>query len=88
MNQVIGFKHDVTIHRRALVREHLERRGSFASGLRPRRGSALGSPREAAERSVEGEIAHLVALQPARQLALTRQAEARLSSHQEQRFGS
>ena len=44
MNQVIGFKREVTIHRRALVREHRDKRGSCTSGPRRRRASARSSP--------------------------------------------
>ncbi len=85
MNQVIGFKHEVTIHRRALVREHRDQKTLVRqrAAAKARIGSQL-AREQRLYASVKGEIAHLVAAQHARQLALERQARARLSSQQEQ----
>ena len=85
MNQVIGFKHDVTIHRRALVREHRDqaRLVRQRAAAKARIGSQLAREKRLYA-SVKGEIAHLIALQRARQLALARQAQARIATQQEQ----
>ena len=87
MNQVIGFKHEVTIHRRALVREHAEqaRLVRQRAAAKARIGSQLARERRLYA-SVKGEIAHLVAAQRARQLALARQVQARLAALQEQQL--
>jgi cell wall-associated NlpC family hydrolase len=85
MNQVIGFKHDVTIHRRALVQEHRDqtRLVRQRAAAEARISSQLAQERRLYA-SVKGEIAHLIAAQHARQLALARQAQARLATQQEQ----
>jgi cell wall-associated NlpC family hydrolase len=85
MNQVIGFKHEVTIHRRALVREHKDqtRLVHQRAAAKARISSQLAREKRLYA-SVKGEIAHLVAQQQARQLALARQAQARLAQLAEQ----
>jgi cell wall-associated NlpC family hydrolase len=87
MNQVIGFKHEVTIHRRALVREHKEqtRLVHQRAAAKARISSQLVRERRLYS-SVKGEIARLVAAQHARQLALARQAQARIAALQEQQL--
>lgn len=85
MNQVIGFKHEVTIHRRALVRERRDQAKlvSQRAAAKARISSQLGRQQRLLA-SVKGEIAHLIAAQRARQLALERQAQSRLAAQQEQ----
>jgi cell wall-associated NlpC family hydrolase len=87
MNQVIGFKHEVTIHRRALVREHKDqtRLVHQRAAAKARISSQLAREKRLYS-SVKGEIARLVAAQHARQLALARQAQARLAALQEQQL--
>ena len=87
MNQVIGFKHEVTIHRLALVREHRDqaRLVRQRAAAKARISSQLARQQRLLA-SVKGEIAHLVAAQHARQLALARQAQARLAALQEQQL--
>jgi len=87
MNQVIGFKHEVTIHERALVREHRDqaRLVRQRAAAKARISSQLARQRRLLA-SVKGEIEHLVAAQRARQLALARQAQARLAALQEQQL--
>lgn len=85
MKQVIGFKHEVTIHRHALVVEH-----AAQTRLVRQRAAAkarISSQLDRQQRllaSIKGEIAHLIAAERSRQLLLARQAESRLAAQQEQ----
>ena len=85
MNQVIGFKHEVTLRRHALVREQRDqaRQVRIRAEAKARISSQLGRQQRLLA-SIKGEIAHLIAAQRARQLALERQARARLAAQQEQ----
>ena len=85
MNEVIGFKKAVVVHQRALVREHKSQRvlvGARAAA-KQRIGSQLGHEQRLYT-SIKGEIAHMVAVEAARQLALKRAAEARYQTTQVQ----
>jgi cell wall-associated NlpC family hydrolase len=78
MNQVIGFKHEVTVHRHALVQARHDQKRLVAqrAAAKARIGAQLGRT-NALLASIKGEIAHLIAMQRARQLALARAAQAR-----------
>jgi peptidoglycan DL-endopeptidase CwlO len=85
MNQVIGFKHEVTVHRHALVQARRDQKRLVAQraaakasiGVQLHRTNALYA-------SIKGEIARILAQQQARQLALARAATARYGTLQEQ----
>jgi cell wall-associated NlpC family hydrolase len=83
VHQVVSFKHEITVRQHTLVRD----RKAQASLVRKRAAakarisSQLGREHRLYN-SIKGEIAHLVAMQRARQLALARQAQARLASYQ------
>jgi cell wall-associated NlpC family hydrolase len=85
MGQVIGFKRQVTTHQRALARARVSQ-----ARLVQRRAAAkarIGAQLQQQHRllsSIKGEIANLIAMQHARQLALARQAASRLAAQQEQ----
>jgi cell wall-associated NlpC family hydrolase len=83
MKQVIGFKHEVTLHRHALVRaRHAQKRlVARRAAAKARISSQLGRQQRLLT-SIKGEIAHLLAQQRARQLALLRQAQARYGAEQ------
>jgi cell wall-associated NlpC family hydrolase len=83
MNQVIGFKHQVTVHRRALVRAHVDQKRLVVqrAAAKARIGSQL-NRQQALLASIKGEIAHLIALAQARSLALAHAARARLDAAQ------
>ncbi len=84
VRQVIAFKHEVTVRQHTLVRD----RRSQAELVRQR---AAAKARIASQlgyqqrlyNSVKGEIAHLVAMEHARQLALAAQAQARYAAYQD-----
>jgi peptidoglycan DL-endopeptidase CwlO len=83
VHQVVSFKREVT------VREHTLKHDRTAQGQLVRQRAAakarISSQLARQQRlynSIKGEIAHLVAMQRARQLALARQAQARLSAYQ------
>ena len=83
VHQVVSFKHEVTVRQRTLVRDHraqatLVRQRAAAKA----RISAQLGRQQRLYNSIKGEIAHLVALQHARQLALARQAQERLAAYQ------
>ena len=85
MNQVIGFKHQVTAHQHALVRaRHDQKRLVAQRAAAKARISSQLRRTNALFASIKGEIAHLLALQQARQLALARAAQARYGAWQEQ----
>jgi peptidoglycan DL-endopeptidase CwlO len=81
MNQVISFKHQVTVHERALVRAHVDQKRLVVqrAAAKSRIGSQLGR-QQALLASIKGEIAHMIALEQTRSLALARAAQARLSA--------
>lgn len=85
MKQVIGFKHEVTAHRHALVRARHDQKRLVAqrAAAKSRIGSQLNRQQHLLA-SIKGEIAQLLAAQHARQLALARAAQARYSSLQAQ----
>ncbi len=85
MKQVIGFKHAVTVHQRALVTAHREQKRLVAerAAAKARIGSQL-NRQEHLLASIKGEIAHMIAMQRARQLALAGAARARLSAAEQQ----
>jgi cell wall-associated NlpC family hydrolase len=85
MNQVIGFKHEVTVHQHALVRAHHDQRQLVAqrASAKARIGSQLGR-QQGLLASIKGEIAHLNAIARARQLALANAVRARLSAQEQQ----
>ena len=84
VHQVISFKHDVTVRQHtlvhdrrtqaALVRQRAAAKARISSQLRQQ---------QRLYNSVKAEIARLVAAQHARQLALARQAQARISAYQD-----
>ena len=83
VHQVVSFKHEVTVRQHtlvhdrhaqtALVRERAAAKVRIATQLGREKGLY---------NSIKGEIAHLVAMQHARQLALERQAQQRLATYQ------
>jgi cell wall-associated NlpC family hydrolase len=85
MNEVIGFKKAVTRHQHALVRAHKSQRRLVAAraAAKARISSQLGREQRLLA-SIKGEIAHMLAVEQARQLALRRAAEARYQTIQEQ----
>jgi len=85
MNQVIDFKHEVTAHRHALVQaRHDQKRLVTQRAAAKARISSQLHRTNALLASIKGEIAHLIAMQHARQLAYARAAQDRLSTQQEQ----
>jgi peptidoglycan DL-endopeptidase CwlO len=83
VHQVVSFKHEVTARQHALVRDHRAqaRLVRQRAAAKARIASQIGRERRLYN-SIKGEIAHLVALQHARQLALARQAQQRLAAYQ------
>jgi peptidoglycan DL-endopeptidase CwlO len=83
MNQVIGFKHEVTQHQHALVNARHDQKRLVAqrAAAKTRISSQLGHQQRLLA-SIKGEIAQILAQQQARQLALARAAQARNSSQQ------
>jgi cell wall-associated NlpC family hydrolase len=81
MQEVIGFKHAVTRHRRALKRAH--RSQAHLVVQRAAAKSRISSQLSRQHRllsSIKGEIAQLLAAQHARQLALARAAQSRYTA--------
>ena len=83
VHQVVSFKREVTVRQHTLVRDRhaqatLVRQRAAAKA---RISSQLGR-QQRLYNSIKGEIAHLVALQHARQLALARQAQHRYAAYQ------
>jgi peptidoglycan DL-endopeptidase CwlO len=85
VHQVVAFKHEVTVRQHTLVRDR-----KAQAALVQKRAAAKARISTQLRRqqrlynSIKGEIAHLVAMQRARQLALARQARQRLASYQGQ----
>ena len=83
VHQVVSFKREVTVRQHTLVHD---RRAQTAlvrqrAAAKARIASQLGRQQHLYN-SIKGEIAHLVAMQHARQLALERQAQQRLATYQ------
>ena len=85
MNQVIGFKHSITVHRRALAtaRHSQKRLVAQRAAAKSRIGSELGRQQHLLA-SIKGEIAHMIAVANARSLALANAVRARLSVAEQQ----
>lgn len=83
MNQVISFKHQVTVHQHALVKAHVDQKRLVAQRVaaKARIGSQLARQQRLLA-SIKGEIAHLEAVARARSLALARATQARLTAEQ------
>jgi cell wall-associated NlpC family hydrolase len=83
VHQVVSFKHEVTVRQHALVRDRSEQASLVRkrAAAKVRITSQLGREQHLYN-SIKGEIAHMIAMQRARQLALARQAHARLSAYQ------
>ena len=83
MEQVVSFKHEVTVRQNALIhdRKAQVRLVRTRAAAKARIAYQLGRQQRLYD-SVKGEIAHLVAAQHARQLALERAAQARLATYQ------
>jgi peptidoglycan DL-endopeptidase CwlO len=81
MREVIGFKHAVTKHRRALKVAHRSQKHLVAerAAAKARIGSQL-SRQQRLLSSIKGEIEQLIAQQHARQLALARAAQSRYTA--------
>jgi peptidoglycan DL-endopeptidase CwlO len=84
VHQVVSFKHEVTVRQHTLVRDHREQASLVRkrAAAKVRIESQLGREQHLYN-SIKGEIAHLVAMQRARQLALAQQAQARLAAYQD-----
>jgi len=83
MNQVISFKRQIALHERIL--EHARAEQTRLVRERAAAKAAITSQRDQEQRlynSIKGEIATLIAQQRARQLALARAAQTRLSEQQ------
>jgi cell wall-associated NlpC family hydrolase len=83
VHQVVSFKHEVTVRQHALVRDRREQASlvRMRAAAKVRITSQLGREQHLYN-SIKGEIAHMIAMQRARQLALARQAQARLAAYQ------
>jgi peptidoglycan DL-endopeptidase CwlO len=81
MNQVISFKRDVKVHRRQLVHAHSEQKRLVAqrAAARASISSRLGQQQQLYN-SIKGEIANLIRLQNARQLAMRQAAQQQYAS--------
>ncbi len=85
MRQVIGFKHEVTVHQHALVRAH--RAQVHLVHTRAAAKARISSELTHQQRllsSIKGEIAQLIAQARAHQLALARAAQLRYAAQQQQ----
>jgi cell wall-associated NlpC family hydrolase len=85
MKEVVSFKKEVTTHQHLLVRAHTSQRKLV--GERAAAKARLASQRSREQRlyaSLKGEIAHLVAAEAARQLALRRDAAVRYAQTQQE----
>ena len=85
MNQVIGFKHAVTMHQHALVRAHRSQAQLVQerAAAKVRIGSQIGHEQHLLS-SIKGEIAHMIAVQHARALAQAQAAQAQVQAAQAQ----
>ena len=85
MKQVISFKHQVTLHRKQLVRARIDQKRLVAqrAAAKASISSRLGKQQRLLS-SIKGEIANLIRLQNARQLALVRSARSQYADAQAQ----
>ncbi len=85
VHQVISFKREVTVRQHTLVHDRHAQTALVAqrAAAKARIASQLGR-QQRLYNSIKGEIAHLVAMQHARQLALERQAQQRVAAFQAQ----
>ncbi len=85
MNQVISFKKAVTVHQHALVTAHRSQKHLVQqrAAAKSRINSQLGREKQLLS-SIKGEIAHLIAADHARQLALAQAATVRYDTLQQQ----
>jgi cell wall-associated NlpC family hydrolase len=83
MNSVLSFKREVTVRGHKLTRDRHDQKQLVAqrAAAKASIGSQLGRQQRLLS-SIKGEIAHLIAMQNARQLALRRAATASLSAQQ------
>ena len=84
VHQVVSFKKQVTTRQRALV--HDKRAQAALVQQRAAAKARISSQLRRQQRlynSIKGEIAHLIAMQRARQLQLAREAQARLAAYQQ-----
>lgn len=83
VHQVVAFKHEVTARQHTLVRDRRSQTQlvQVRAAAKARISSQLGR-QQRLYNSIKGEIAHLVAMQHARQLALARQVQQRLATYQ------
>jgi peptidoglycan DL-endopeptidase CwlO len=83
VHQVISFKREITVRQHLLVRDHRAQSSLVRqrAAAKARIASELGH-QQRLYNSIKGEIAHLIAMQRSRQLALARQAQQRLTSYQ------
>src|SRR5207248_4835979 len=84
VKQVVSFKRQVTVHQSFLVRAHRAQ----ATLVRQRAAAKARITSQLARQhrlyaSIKNEIAHLIAMQHARQLQLAREARARLAAYQQ-----
>jgi peptidoglycan DL-endopeptidase CwlO len=84
VKQVVSFKRQITVHQRFLVRAHRAQ----ARLVRQRAAAKARITSQLARQhrlyaSIKNEIAHLIAMQRARQLQLAREARARLAAYQQ-----
>ena len=85
VHQVVSFKREVTVRQHTLVHDRRAQTALVAqrAAAKARITSQLGR-QQRLYNSIKGEIAHLVAMQHARQLALERQAQQRVAAYQAQ----
>jgi cell wall-associated NlpC family hydrolase len=85
IDQVIGFKHSVTVHQHALVSAHRAQKRLVAqrAAAKASIGSQLNRQQQLLS-SIKGEIAHMIAVARARSLAAASAARARLSLAEQQ----
>jgi cell wall-associated NlpC family hydrolase len=83
VHQVVAFKHEVTTRQHTLVRDRRSQTKlvQVRAAAKTRISSQLGR-QQRLYNSIKGEIAHLIAMQHARQLALARQVQERLATYQ------
>ena len=84
MTQVITFKHQVTVHQHALTRAHHSQAQLVRQRLNAKNAIAYQlKKQQRLYNSIKGQIAGLIAADRARQLALARRAQQRLTAYQE-----
>jgi cell wall-associated NlpC family hydrolase len=84
LNQVLGFKRQVTQHQKALVKAHLDQKRLVAqrAAAKARVASQIGRTNTLLA-SIKGQIAQLIAADHARQLTLAHAAQARSAAQQQ-----